>query len=180
MAKIDDQINKLISKITSLNGKILSKENLNELAEKVKENIIKRTVSGKGVDIASDNEYKFPELSDKYIEQRKRYSKNLSKNPKTTAKKSHVVATGSLINSINHKLESNGSITVLVKNTPRKTLSGKGASADNKTIQQALLDKYFNGSAGGRRFLALSNKDKKTIKDFFTEKIKNFLDSIKK
>ena len=170
------QIDQAIKKISNLNDKLFSSANMNELAEKLLDQIKKRTrVAAKGVD-DSGNLEKFPALSEKYVDFRKANKENLGDG--ATIKKSNVSATGQMLNSMEYEA---GKFKILFRlaGTRRKELSGGKSKNTNAEVAGHLLDRYEKGLPGGRQFFKLSKIDDKTVKRFFSEKLKELLDANK-
>lgn len=167
--KIEDYI----KKIEALRDKLLQKENISPLAEKLKKQIVNRSrVSGLGVTDSGGLE-KFDSLSDKYVEYRKSKKKNLSS--KTKPGRSNITATGSLLESIDYEI-SKDTIRFYFKDTSRKDLNGKSVSIKNSEVASAMQQRYDENKKGGRQFFKLSNADKKTIIDEIRKAIKKLLD----
>lgn len=177
MTKLDDKINKLIRDLESASTEAMSPASMADIAEKIKKQIVNRSkVSSLGVNEDGGLE-KFPQNSEKYIKQRKKYKVNLASF--AGIKKSNISATGSMLESITYEV-STGFIRFFFRNNSRKTLTGKTSSQSNEEVAAALLDRYDKNLPGGRRFFALSKIDKQTIEGFFRKKLRKFLDSIKK
>ena len=86
----------------------------------------------------------------------------------TTAGRSNLTATGSMLNSMRSKVVTTKSINIYLKNSPRKTLFGEADSTTNSKIANYVAE-------GGRKFLGLRKSEKNNMQRFFRERVLNAL-----
>ena len=143
MGKATDGFTK-IQKLLSKNLEIaMSKNTMEGIADIVVNNIRTRALIGKGV--KGDKQYTFDRLSDKYIDQRKRYNYNLSPETSATQKKSNATATGQMLNSISKQVSA-GFFRIFFKGNRGKELDGKRRGLSNEYVADKFQEKrpFFN------------------------------------
>ena len=139
------------------------KSEILRLAKKLVVEVIKKRSRAGRSQVGGD----FDALSDKYMETRRRYKKNLSKH--TSPSKSNVTATGQMIDAIFAAIDSSGRVSVDVKDTKRKKeLTGKRGRLTNQAVA-ALVE------TNGRLFLGLTEEEEEVWVDALTEELSKYV-----
>jgi hypothetical protein len=110
------------------------------------------------------------ELSDKYIQARKRYANRLD--PDTTPETSNATATGQMLNSMKGKAAGT-KITIDLKTGRRKELNGSKSRLTNSQVNQ-----YYEEEKG--EWFGLQEKEKEEAIDYATEIIKEEIKKVLK
>jgi hypothetical protein len=136
------------------------------LADKVAAQIKKRTKTGKGVD-NSGNLYKLPDLSEGYVETRKKNRSKLGEG--ATPKKSNLTASGKMLNSIKATFRRAGGQFRLIFE-----LTGSTKGLGSKSQKTADVAKW-QADDQGRRFFDLSKTEQNGILREVRNKIRDLI-----
>lgn len=148
MNKVDELLKNILRAIKSSTTQTA----LKPLAKGLADQIRKRTRLGKGVD-SSGNLESIAGLQESTIKARSRNRARLF--GQTTPSRSHLTATGQLLDSIEGKSETNR-IIIGLKDARRGELNGSASKIGNKELEKFVRK-------GGRNFLQLANFEKSDL-----------------
>lgn len=127
-------LNNVKKNIINTINKSLNKSFMESVGKILAEDIVRRTRLGYGVKKSNDPRVKLKPLSSKYIEFRKKRSRDLYN--LTSTKRSNLTFTGQLLNSLTSKSDRNGKITLFFK--------GKHKNLDGSLMDNGLLANYVS------------------------------------
>lgn len=143
----------------------LPDEDYQFLADKISQQIKKRTKTGKGVD-KGGGLYKLPDLSEKYVETRKKNRSKLGE--KGTPKKSNLTASGAMLDSIKGTFSRAGGTIKLIFE-----LTGSTKGLGEKSQKTRDVAKWQEEQ--GRRFFDLSKTEQNGILREVRNKIRDLI-----
>lgn len=140
-----------------------NRENMNDIANIMINNIVTRARLGKGVSNGKQKNFDKP-LTEKYIDFRKKHSKRLANTTSANQKKSNATATGQMLESISSKVNP-GFILLFFKGKRKGELDGRTSKLSNDEVAEFFQKK--------RPFFEITSADVNEIKRYIRSIIVN-------